>query len=556
MIDSQLFKLFSDFYKEYPILVTCIIVVSVISHTIDTIFIPILLAEIFTSMDDKVKLKNNVIYFLILFVFNKGFDLLAIFLDGFIEPYLTNFLTREFARAVFTKHDADNKPIEVAIVMDKIKSVRAALENFLSYMVSTFVPIIITLFAATIRLISVSYKIASLVFFFLLILGVIIRYLPQPEATVKYRDEVSIKMEDLFQNIDFVTSTQFGDKQAQEEIARVRTNLKNQRLEFHETVSFNQSITYMLAGFFYVVSILFLFKLYKNDEISVKQFESSIFTIGKMFEMIFTVARYMPEFVGDYQTLKVLEDFTSKLFSYQTKVVPDITMSLENGDIEFNNVSFTYNDTNHMILDNFSIKINSGDIVCLFGRSGSGKSSFTRLIMDIYQPQNGDIKIGGQLITDLSKQNIKRHVSYIAQNTSSLLQMTIYENITYGFEPSEELRKRVENIVKDYNLYTVFDDNFLDLDVEKAGSTLSGGQKQLIHLIHAMINDDAKIIILDEPTSALDTVTRDHVYNIIDSLEIKGKTILIITHDEDLRCRCRKVLCFNQHENPKWHERE
>ena len=549
MFNSQLFKLFTAFYKKYPFLITTIIALSITSHTIDTVLIPILLAEIFTSIDDKVKLKSNVIYFLLVYIFSKGMDLLAIFLDGLIEPYLTNFLTREFARLVFIKHDIDNKPVEVAMVTDKIKGIRKALENFLSYLVSTFIPIIVTLLLAIIRITTLSYKLAGLVLVLFIGMSVVLILLPQPKAVEIYRDNVSVTMEDLFQNIEYITSTQFGDKQANQLIGHVRNMLKEKKLNQHRQTALNQTIAYIIASLIYVACVMYLYHLFKNDEINVKGFESLILMIGRMFEMIFMMAHYLPEFITDYQTLFVLEDFTSELFSYQEKTLMNDT-NVEGGDIEFNNVSFKYDST--YILENFSITIKTGQSVALYGRSGTGKSSFTKLIMDIYQPYDGCIKIGNTDMVNISKQNLRCYISYIAQNTASLLQMTIYNNIIFGFDDSTELRERVITIIDKYKLDTIFDENFLDTKVEKAGSTLSGGQKQIIHLIHCIINEKSKIIILDEPTSSLDHTTKECVYTIINDLVKNGKTILIITHDEDLKNRCNKTIKFEKGKNPTY----
>jgi hypothetical protein len=121
---NQIFQLFREFYKEHPGLLTTSIILSSTSYAIETIVLPMLLAEIFTNVKNKEVLTRKVWYFLGAMVFDRLLSWGASYLDSMIEPHLTNFLTYQFTKAVFREYDVEHRPIEVAIVMDKIRTVR------------------------------------------------------------------------------------------------------------------------------------------------------------------------------------------------------------------------------------------------------------------------------------------------------------------------------------------------------------------------------------------------------------------------------------------------
>jgi ABC-type multidrug transport system fused ATPase/permease subunit len=183
-------------------------------------------------------------------------------------------------------------------------------------------------------------------------------------------------------------------------------------------------------------------------------------------------------------------------------------------------------------------------------------------------PKEGRVMIGSQNITDMNFSDLKRIVSYVPQNTTRLFNKTIYQNIIYGSEDTPELRKEIINILRKYSISNIFyqinqnivhENNtefneflFLDYDVGKNGSLLSGGQKQTIHIIRSFLNKDARIIILDEPTTALDNNSKQNILRLIKDINSQNKTILIISHDKDVQNNyCKKSLVFSNNDKPK-----
>ena len=276
--------------------------------------------------------------------------------------------------------------------------------------------------------------------------------------------------------------------------------------------------------------------------------------------------------------LKNNENFLKDLLLKNEEVKTKKEFILTNNSvIEFKNVSFSYislknpenNDQeikNHELLTNYSITFPQNKIICLYGPSGSGKSTFIKLIFGIEKPKEGKIYIGGQDISKYSIGNVRKYISYINQNTTTLLNRTVYENILYGYYTKKELNKnldklmdQIKKIFLDFGFYEIFsnlDENkepfdFLYQKVGKLGKNLSGGQKQIIHLLRLSFNENSKIIILDEPSSALDDVSRNCVSKFTQYLNNMGKTIFLITHDDFYKNICGYELRFFKDENPK-----
>jgi ABC-type bacteriocin/lantibiotic exporter with double-glycine peptidase domain len=189
-----------------------------------------------------------------------------------------------------------------------------------------------------------------------------------------------------------------------------------------------------------------------------------------------------------------------------------------NGDIVVSNVYHKYGDD--FVLENVSLKVKKGEKVAFVGPIGCGKSTIVKLMMG-YQPLLlGDISIGGVSVKDISNEKIREEVFYIPQKPK-LFNRTIYENIVYGIDkpPSKEL---LTEIMAAYGIS--FE---LDRMSGIEGNSLSGGQRQMIWLVRAILRP-CSIVIMDEPTSALDPDNKKLINSIIRTFD---KTVIIVSHD-------------------------
>jgi ATP-binding cassette subfamily B protein len=224
---------------------------------------------------------------------------------------------------------------------------------------------------------------------------------------------------------------------------------------------------------------------------------------------------------------KRLNEFLAIEPTIKTKEHPIEPNSIR-GDIDFNNVNFTYVHSGIKALSNFNLSIKSGQKVLILGKTGSGKSSIAQLITRMYDPTNGTVKIDGIDIKDLSVQKLRKAIGYVQQDVF-LFSDSIENNIQFGLENligDEEIviATQTANV---FNEITQLPKKFETLIGER-GTTLSGGQKQRVSITRSIIKKPS-IYLFDDCLSAVDAKTEQSILSSL-SQYIDGKTAIFITH--------------------------
>lgn len=197
------------------------------------------------------------------------------------------------------------------------------------------------------------------------------------------------------------------------------------------------------------------------------------------------------------------------------------------GDIEFKNVSFTYEDTEINALKHISFKIPQGKTLAILGKTGSGKSTIAALIARIYDADQGEVLVDQVPVKKINLTSLRESIGFVPQD-AFLFSDTIKNNIKIGSENATDLE--VENAAKSAYIYHNIENfnNKFETLVGERGVTLSGGQKQRISIARALIANP-KILIFDDCLSAVDTETEEIILKNLENAT-KGKTTIIISH--------------------------
>lgn len=197
------------------------------------------------------------------------------------------------------------------------------------------------------------------------------------------------------------------------------------------------------------------------------------------------------------------------------------------GEVEFKDVSFSYNNTIDSVLANITLTIKAGETVAFVGRSGAGKSTLVSLLPRFYDKTSGQIKIDGYDIEALSLKNLRSHIALVNQNVT-LFNDTVAHNIAYSDLGGDE--SKIIDAAKAAHALEFIErlPDGMDTIVGEDGVLLSGGQRQRIAIARAIFKD-APILILDEATSALDTESERYIQAALEEL-IKTRTTLVIAH--------------------------
>ena len=207
--------------------------------------------------------------------------------------------------------------------------------------------------------------------------------------------------------------------------------------------------------------------------------------------------------------------------------------------IEFKNIKKSYK--NSVVLEDFNLKIDKGNLVVLIGSSGCGKTTLLKMINRLIDPTAGDIFVDGKNNKDVDPIELRRSIGYVIQQTGLFPHLTVKENI----EIIPKLMGRSQEAI-DKKTVELF--NMVGLDPEKYSDRypveLSGGQQQRVGVARAFATD-AEIILMDEPFSALDPITRTELQEQLFNIQKEyKKTIVFVTHDMDEALNLADKICI------------
>jgi len=197
--------------------------------------------------------------------------------------------------------------------------------------------------------------------------------------------------------------------------------------------------------------------------------------------------------------------------------------------IQFNNVTKHYK--TNVGIENVSVEINKGDFIFLVGPSGAGKSTFIKLILKEIDADSGSIKVSGKEVTKLSNRQVpklRRNIGIVFQDFRLLPKMTVFENVAFAMQiihtRPRMIRRQVPQIL---SLVGISD------KANKYPDELSAGEQQRVAIARAIVNNPT-VLIADEPTGNLDPDTAWDIMRLLEQINIRGTTVVMVTHAKDI----------------------
>lgn len=256
---------------------------------------------------------------------------------------------------------------------------------------------------------------------------------------------------------------------------------------------------------------------------------SQVAQIANQFQMLVAAYERVDEFLGEDE----IDDPEPKVCT------ADIDIK---GDIKFDHVKFGYEDTDKIVIKDFSCDVKAGQKVAIVGPTGAGKTTLVKLLMRFHDLKDGAIYVDGHDITEFDRGDLRREFGMVLQDTW-LYQASIRDNIRYG-----ELTATDEQVVEAAKAAQV--DHFIrtlpggyDMEINEEANNISAGQKQLLTIARAILSN-AKVLILDEATSSVDTRTEVMIQEAMDNL-MQGRTSFIIAHRLSTIRNADLILCLN-----------
>lgn len=355
----------------------------------------------------------------------------------------------------------------------------------------------------------------------------------------QYLSKVSSFTQEIFSGIRVIKANSL-EEQHQNNMLNLANESKSKSLDLAKVQALFGPLMIALIGISNLVVIYFGGAMYINGTIK---------NIGTIAEFILYVnmLTWPVASLGWISSMVQEAEASQKRLNEFLKIEPEIknnTLASTpiDGSIAFENVSFTYQDTNIQALNNVSFTVNKGETLAILGKTGSGKSTILSLLSRLYDVSSGKITIDNNEISQLNLNDLRNSIGIVPQD-AFLFSDSIKNNIKFGNQDAtdEEVITAAKNAVVHKNIIA-FNKQY-DTILGERGITLSGGQKQRVSIARAIIKNP-EILLFDDCLSAVDTETEETILNNLFEI-CKNKTTIIVSHRISSAKNADKILILD-----------
>lgn len=544
-------KLFHYMKKYVPLIIIALILA--ILSSILVIIGPNKLSDLTNEISNGIMSKINIdaiksisIFLLIIYVVGSIFD----YIQGFIMSTVSN----KFAQSLRTQisNKINKLPLKyfdnhsygdiLSRVTNDVDTINMALQQSLGTLVSA-----ITLFLGSIVMMFYTNWILALTGIFSSLFGFIFMFVILAKSQ-KYFNARQVELgklnghiEEIYSNHN-VVKVYNGNSEASEKFDALNKSVYNCNRKSQFLSGLMSPIMNFIGNFGYVAVCIVGALLVMNNYITF-----GVIVAFMVYVRLFTgPLSQIAQGMTNLQTTaaaseRVFEFLEEPEMDNQENISKILNLKDAKGNIVFDHIKFSYDDEKTVIKD-FSCTVKSGQKVAIVGPTGAGKTTMVNLLMKFYNITDGDIKIDGISIKDLSRENIHDLFVMVLQDTW-LFNGTIRDNIKYNNTKisDEEIMKACKVVGIDKFINSL--PNGLSFEITDS-QTISAGQKQLLTIARGMLKN-APFLILDEATSNVDTRTEELVQKAMDKLT-EGKTSFIIAHRLSTIKNADMILVMNE----------
>jgi len=441
----------------------------------------------------------------------------------------TTIAQRIFANLSLKSIGYHSNRMSGGIVSDANK-LNGSVERFWDTLVFTAVPIITVIISVCVALSFILWQYAiALALLSILVIAIIIKSQTSIAPISKEVAEKSSIMTAHFADI-------IGNITAVKAFAREKTELKQYQSHINvwrKTMFSEMKGVILITGVFGIMISIMNLSAFTAAILATQYHIASIgaiylvvsYTINVVDELwsVSNATRSYLRIIGDASPMIRTLDETVGL----KDPIHPATFNIKKGKIEFKEITFVHDENDRALFYKFNLTVKPGEQVGIIGKSGSGKTSLTRLLLRFSDVDGGQILIDGQDITSIRQNDLRSAIAYVPQEPM-LFHRSLRENIAYGKPDATE--REIREVAKKANALDFIEKlpKGFDNVVGERGTKLSGGQRQRIAIARAILKD-APILVLDEATSALDSENERLIQEAITKL-MKGRTSIVIAH--------------------------
>jgi ABC-type multidrug transport system fused ATPase/permease subunit len=547
-------KIINSFIEKKKLLVIIYILFTITAYPLQAIIIPQIYSSFINTLNIKNDLKIFVKYFFIILFFliiiNVS-NIITSYIEALFIPEMNEYIINYIYKNLLIKYENNYTDIELGKILARINSIPLYLKQFLADFTKFIFPHAVTIIIINLYFFYINWKLGLIS---IIILGIFFAFnilffnrcvILSNDRHILY-EEKNQMTEDKLSNLYSIYS--HGDLKKEIDIYEIHTKKYTDKYKdslFCLSTSTNFSNIYNIFLFSVLNGVASY--LYLNKKINLHTLIAIIITVIYYTPSIDVMGTVIPDIMHYYGSLKAVDNFIEELYisekNYNNNLtLPDdnlLTTKIQYAEIKIMNLDFGYG--LKKLFNNFSLTIKDGEKVAIVGSSGNGKSTIIKLIMGYYKVPDNTILIDNKCINKYNLSDLRKQISYVNQN-NKLFNMSVCENIQYGNELSKEEISEICKRIKIDNIFKNLE-NGLDSSVGVNGDSLSGGQRQIIHLLRC-IGKKNRIIILDEPTAAID---KDNTINVINAVKELGKnnTVILITHDASILSFVDRIITLD-----------
>ncbi len=337
--------------------------------------------------------------------------------------------------------------------------------------------------------------------------------------------EINVTAENSIQGIREVKSYSREDEQ-EEKFKKSNSALRKSRENMYSEMAAYQTGIQFMRQLYYFVTVAGGILLIVKGKVTVADLAAFILYVSVVLPPIDRLINFTEQFTQGVSSFERFTEIMDVLPSIND--APDAKpLVVTEGEVEFRDVSFSYEGEDETVLDHFNMKVEGGKRVALVGESGAGKSTAVSLLARFYERTSGSITIDGQDVDAVTQRSLRANIGFVQQDVF-LFDASIRDNITYGKPDATD--DEIWLALEKANLLTFVNSlpDGLDTEVGERGTRLSGGQKQRLSIARVFLKNPP-ILIFDEATSSLDTESEREIQDAFNKLA-EGRTSIVIAH--------------------------
>jgi len=353
--------------------------------------------------------------------------------------------------------------------------------------------------------------------------------------------EVTSAAEQTF-NAHKVVLTFSGQQREFERFGKINKHNRQQRMKMVATKSFSVPLIQIIASF----ALAFVLYVANLESMKASLTPGIFITVITCMTMLLRPLKLLTTVNSDFQNgMAACVSIFAVLDQEKEKDTGQQTLDKAKGTLAFEQVDFSYKKDEILALTKLTFTANAGETIALVGRSGSGKSTASAMLLRFYDATAGKVLIDGQDITSYKLKDLRNQFAYVSQQVV-LFNDSIANNIAYG-KPSAS-REEIIAAAKSAHVIEFAESmpDGLDTNIGDNGALLSGGQRQRVAIARALLCD-APFLILDEATSALDTESERHIQDALQILQ-QNRTCIVIAHRLSTIENADKIIVMEQGE--------